>query len=228
MFNCLKNTLLLVLLLCTSQAKRTVQFIYFNQPSDTSKSSFMYASGKEPVEVEFPKYNFSTHYELEAGEQTLEFLPQLLPDRKEIPVGTPNVTIPSSWKKALILVFNDSKNSVMPIKLKAIDASPSNFDLGQIMFINFSRNTIYGAVGDQKIMVHPLKKTVAKNISYTDRQFIVNLKQRSADEKQDYRFLEKVFVYYEKQRSLIFIYTPEGDKNISYFVTTIRDPEPAD
>ncbi len=224
--NHLKKIIILILPLLVSStvSAREVQFIYFNQPNDTPKVVRMYtAVNTKIVEVNFPKYNFSPAHKIPKGAQTLRFLPVNYIIGDEFPLDAPSVKIPKTWSHAIILVFKDSENSLLPLRFKALNANPDTFGNGNSMFINFSPKVIYGKLGETKLVVAPKKILVVKNPGKQGVDYFANLRQANPDKSEDYRFLTKMWRYHPNKRQVIFIYVPPGRKNITYHVTTIRE-----
>ncbi|MGJ8652759.1 MAG: hypothetical protein ACSHX8_05760 [Opitutaceae bacterium] len=197
--------------------------MYFNQPADAPDSVLMYQVGTEPIEVALPGYNFTPCYDIPAGEQILRFLLEPLAVGEEFPQGAPFVRVPEKWQKVLVLAFHDPQNPTLPVKFRAINASPSKFDNGNTMFINFSPKVIFGMLGDKKLIVQPGKVVVKKDSYPLDEDYFVSLRQMNPDKTENYRFLTKMFRHYPDQRKMVFIYVPEGSKSVRYFVTTIRE-----
>ena len=215
--------IIFVLLASTSFAARTVQFMYFNQPTASPDEVFMYTVGEDPISIDLPQYNFTPCYDIPAGDQILRFLPRQFLPGEEMPEDAPFVRIPEQWNKVFVLAFHNPANRTMPLQFKAINASPSKFDNGNTMFINFSPKVIYGMLGDNRLIVKPGSMVIKKD-SYPDGEdYSVNLRQMNPDRSQDYRFLTKMFRHYPDQRKIMFIYSPEGSKSVKYFVTTVRE-----
>lgn len=216
-------TVAFCLIVSSSFAARTVQIMYFNPPTSPPDEVFMYALGEDPVDVDLPQYNFTPCYNIPSGDQILRFLPRKYLPAEEIPENAPFVRVPEKWKKVFILAFYDRSNSTMPLKFRAINASPEKFDNGNTMFINFSPKVIYGMLGDNRLIVKPGSMVINKDSYPPGEDYSVNLRQMNVDRSKDYRFLTKMFRHYPDQRKIMFIYTPEGSKSVKYFVTTVRE-----
>lgn len=183
----------------------------------------MYAVGVDPVSIDLPQYNFTPCYDIPEGDQILRFLPRKYLAGEETPEDAPFVRVPKKWKKVFVLAFHDPGNPTMPLKFRAINASPNKFDNGNTMFINFSSKVIYGMLGDNRLVVKPSSMVVKKNSYPPGEDYFVDLRQMNEDRSQDYRFLTKMFRHYPDQRKIMFIYTPEGSRSVKYFVTTVRE-----
>lgn len=205
---------------------RTIQFMYFNQPADAPRKVFMFEGEKQPVEVNLPKHHFTPSFEVGAGQNSLYFLPAL-PDKKQgVPKGAPSVTIPAGWQKVLVVAFQDLENSVVPVKFRAFDASPANFDNSDTLFINLSSKVIHGTLGSARVDVKPETTLVVKNAPADGKDYNVTLWQMNSDESENYRFLTKVFKHYTDRRRVFFIFMTEEMSEPDYYISTIGEPIP--
>ena len=205
---------------------RTIQFMYFNQPPNAPQKAFMFEGEKQPIEVDLPKYHFTPCYEIGAGENTLYFLPALLEKEQGLPKGAPSVTIPAGWQKVLVVAYQDVRNSVMPVKFRAFDASPANFDNSDTLFINLSPKVVHGTLGNTPVVVNPDTTWVAKYAPADGEDYNVTLSQMNSDKSEDYRFLTKVFRHYTDRRRVFFIFMTDEMSEPDYYITTLADPIP--
>ncbi|CAA7072518.1 hypothetical protein, partial [Lentimonas sp. CC11] len=145
----------------SAHADRVARILYYGAPKSAPKTSFVYTaqgedySRRDPQEVVLERHNFSKSFDLADGAVRLGFLPQRLPKRAVFPDAAPSLSIPASWSKVLILVFEDPNNPIMPIRVQAIDASDTVFGPGELLFINYSEASIFGMVGDKKLILKP-------------------------------------------------------------------------
>ncbi|CAA7183579.1 Unannotated, partial [Lentimonas sp. CC8] len=145
----------------SAHADRVARILYYGAPKSAPKTSFVYTaqgegySRRNPQEVALERHNFSKSFLLAKGAIRLGFLPQRLPERAVFPDEAPSLSIPASWSKVLILVFEDPNNPIMPIRVEAIDASDNVFGPGELLFINYSEASIFGMVGDKKLLLKP-------------------------------------------------------------------------
>jgi hypothetical protein len=129
--------------------------MYYEAPAGAPSEAYVYQEGIDPQVVELDKRNFSKSFDMGDGSIRMAFLPTLLAEDAEVPESAPSVAVPEDWTKVLILVFQDTSNTVMPIRLQAINTSDDVFVPGGILIANFSEITVFGKVGDKKLVSKP-------------------------------------------------------------------------
>lgn len=152
-----------------AKAERVARILYYGAPPSAPEKAFVYTKTGElynlgdSLKVPLERHNFSKSFPLKSGAIRLGFLPQVLPEGTEFPVSAPGVKIPRTWSKVLLLVSHDPENTVMPIRVKAINASDDSFKAGELYFINFAKATIFGLVGNKKLMLKPMKTAIVSD-----------------------------------------------------------------
>ncbi|MDQ8196179.1 hypothetical protein QEH59_17215 [Coraliomargarita sp. SDUM461004] len=129
--------------------------MYYDAPDSAPKDAFIYQGDEAAGRVPLPRRNFSKPFELAEGALRVSLLPAALAEGVSIPEQAPAIQIPKEWDKVLILAFPDPNNPIFPIRLKALDASDDVFGPGELLFINFAEVSIFGMVGEQKLLLHP-------------------------------------------------------------------------
>ncbi|MGJ8671835.1 hypothetical protein [Rubritalea sp.] len=147
----------------SEKTKRLAKVMYYGATSDAPDKAFVYEPGGEPQEVELPRYNFTESFELKKDTVQLAFLPRVINEDEQVPLSSPIVKIPASWDRVLLLILEDKKNKIMPIRILPINASEGEFGKGEICFMNFSAVTVFGKVGDKKLLSKPKSKVTIKD-----------------------------------------------------------------
>lgn len=217
-------TLLLLLAFSTSvQSARLVKIIYFDTPKSISEKVYIYDTSGEKVEV-FLKYKkASESFEISEGITKLAFLGEDVDSDDPSPLlGAPNINIPESWDKILLIAFKDPTNKKYGIRVKAINAAPSEFDTGQILFINYTNLSLFGKMGSKKLLVKPRSKFILdmKNLNELSYPFKLDYINKETSSKPVY-FIRKTWRNYSKRRQLVFIYHPSGSKSVTYIPYSI-------
>lgn len=204
-------------------ADRTAQMLYFKAPKGAPESVAIYQTGKDPVEVELKRNNFSESFELGSGELVLGFLPSILPEDAEFPKNAPTAKVPEGWEKVLILAFHDPKNPVMPVRFKVINASSGNLGNGDRMFINFTNSDVFGLVGRKKLVLKANATAIVKNAAAPGEDYQVQIDRIDPVRKKRLTFIRQVWRQSATRRSLIFIYSPPGSTAVTYYNAPVRD-----
>ncbi|MDP0492417.1 MAG: hypothetical protein Q7Q71_15320 [Verrucomicrobiota bacterium JB023] len=215
--------LALVLLVTQAQAQRPVRILYFDAPTGAPSSAHLYAGSRLVSETELPRHNFTETIEVPGGNLTLSFLPGVLEEGDDVPASAPKVSVPEGWDKALLLVFEDEKNPVLPIRIKAIDASDDVFGPGSVYFVNFSGIRVGGNVGDKRLDLKPMsfeiiKNPVRENGYYPTRLFSIN-----QEGERPRRFVKQMWEHNGSDRQLLFIIPKPAPVFASYYCAPIRD-----
>lgn len=155
--------------------KRLVKVMFYGAPAGAADKAYVYQRGGDPQEVTLDKYNFSDSIELKKETAQIAFLPHMLSEDEPVPTGAPVVKVPPSWNRILILVSEDKGNKVMPIKMLPINASQGAFGSGEVAFMNFSEMTVFGKVGDKKLVSKPRSKEVVKSPASSMETYMVVL-----------------------------------------------------
>ncbi|MGJ8644289.1 MAG: hypothetical protein ACSHX9_12845 [Luteolibacter sp.] len=197
--------------------------LYFKAPKDAPEVAVVYQKGKEPVEVDLERNNFSRSFDLANGDILLRFLPSILAEDAEFPANAPSARVPEGWEKVLILAFQDPKNSVMPVKFKVINASAGKLGKGDRMFINFTENDVVGLVGKKRLALKANATAIVKNAAAPNEEYQVQLDRIDPVRKKRLTFIRQTWRQSATRRSLIFIYSPPGSTSVTYYNAPVRD-----
>lgn len=206
-----------------SSKGRPVKVLYYLAPAGAPSEAYVYAQGKQVAKTELSRTSFSDTFRIPNGALRLSFLPQPLAD-EEAPVSRPPmVTIPKSWKKVLLLVFENKKNTVMPIRIQAINASDDKFGPGSIYMFNYSDLAIYGKVGDKTLRLKPKSTQVFKNPIDKNGYYPVNLQSLVRGEKKPRRFIKQMWSSSDQVRNVLFIMPRPAPMHATYYCAPVRD-----
>lgn len=232
----MKNTLFatllasLSLLLCVStQAARHAKIVYFDFPGKTPEKVYVYNNSGGSTDVRLKHKALSESFKVAATTTQLAFLETSeLPESAALKTA-PRVKIPESWNNIIILAFADPSNKTYGIKLKAINADPSNFDAGQMLFINFTDSAFLGRMGEKEILVKPQSRFLLDMRNMREQNYRIKLDYvtDSKQEKPSY-FLRKTWKNYIGQRQMMFLYKSANSDSHSYIFYPIRSFEMRD
>jgi hypothetical protein len=191
--------------LSTHASNRMARVIYYGAASDAPKSAFVNQADLKVQEVDLDQYNFSKAFKLSPGATRLVFLPALLPENASIPAAAPFLDIPEEWTQVLIFAFEDKSNPIMPIRLKAMNASQDAFGPGKIIFINMSEMTVFGYVGDQKLLSKPHTTEIIENPRAGEGKYMLKLDSFKDDLSSRRRLIQQKCQYRLDERMVSFI-----------------------
>lgn len=130
--------------------------IYLPGGCDLIPKAYLVGQGAA-IEVELPTRNLSSPVSLPKGDLILAALPSPPAEEGEIPRGAPQVTIPESWTRCILIFLGDRGNSVFPVRVMVVNASNDHFPVGSTYIYNLSNTTIHGQFGKKQVHVEPGK-----------------------------------------------------------------------
>jgi len=160
----MKFILLICFLQISSQsyAQRAARIIYYQPPKDAPSTAYLHqGENNRNQSIELSRYGFSPAFELEKGDLTLLFTPTAIEEGENPPTNAPQVKIPRNWQNIILFVSENKKNTLMPISVKAFNASDDEFAPGELLFINLSNVHVKGTLGERTLKIGPKSK---KNI----------------------------------------------------------------
>ncbi|MDA9260492.1 hypothetical protein N9P58_01365 [Puniceicoccaceae bacterium] len=209
--------------LCAN-AQRDIRILYYDSPKGAPETAYLYESATaKGEEVGLPRWNFSETYEIRGGARVLNFLPQALPEGEEFPVNAPKVKIPKGWKKVLILAFPDPSNPVLPIRFQAINANDDKFGPGDLLFVNFSEISIFGLVGDKKLLVKPESTSIIKNPIKEKGDYHVKLDSVNDGIESRSWLLRQTWRHQPQVRRVIFAMPLPAPRHVRLYSAPIRN-----
>lgn len=207
----------------TASTARVARVLYYGAPPSAPNRAVVHQFDKSPEEVALDRHNFSESFELSEGSVRLFFLPSVLPEGEPTPSGAPFVNIPEDWEKVLILVFPDASNPVMPIRLQAMNASDDVFIPGAVLFVNFSEMTVFGKVGNQRLVSRP--KTVEYVLKPIEERgsYIIKLDTFKDDPKKRRPLVQQKCQYHPEIRVITFISPLPPPRMVKLYSVPIPD-----
>jgi hypothetical protein len=195
------------LIVSLSAGERLARVLYYGASSEAPQTAFVYQADSESQEVELGRHNFSESFEVSDKTDRLYFLPSVLPEDTPLPTGAPSVAIGEDWNKILILVFRDESNPIMPIRLRAINANDDAFGPGELYFVNFSEMTVFGLVGEKKIISKPRSIEVVSEPRQGRGRYILKL-DAFKDSIEDRRRLIKQKCFFDPNARVVTFLVP--------------------
>lgn len=140
-----------------------------------------------------------------------------------IPKDAPSVKLPQGWHKALLLVFEDKSNPVMPIRIKGINASNDVFGPGSVYMMNFSELRIAGKVGDKDLDLKPKSFEIIKNPINKNGFYATKLFSAAKGDKKPRRFVKQMWQRDDDTRQVLFILPKPPPAFATYYCAPVRD-----
>ncbi|MGZ0655767.1 hypothetical protein ACWPKO_11035 [Coraliomargarita sp. W4R53] len=215
----------------TLHADRVARILYYGASAEAPKNAVVYQARTgpkstavgEPQGIQLPRHNFTKSFDLDGGKLRLSFLPSRLAEEVPVPEEAPSVMIPKNWEKVLLLVFADPSNPVMPIRVKALNASDDVFGPGELLFINYSEISIFGLLGEQKLLVHPGTMKVVSSPMSKMGEYQVKLDSVEGDIESRRWLMRQTWRHHPGVRRVVFAFPLPAPRTVKLYSAPIRD-----
>ncbi|MES2923629.1 MAG: hypothetical protein V4819_18885 [Verrucomicrobiota bacterium] len=183
--------LCLIPTLVTAQPKaaRSCRVVFASAPADAPEKLFLF-DGTSSQEVELPQMNLSPIYKLPAGPLVVSLLSAAPAKAKGISPDAPKVTIPEAVTDFYLIVTSDPSNTIAPVKLQMVDATPNGFPKGRMIWFNLTANTVNGKVGTEQLALASNSRVVLGLPTATGGDYPVNLTFRQPGNDVDHPLCE--------------------------------------
>ncbi len=156
----------LFILLCGSlslslpcEAARKARAIFIQPPGGAPGKAVLFSSTRSE-EIELPARNLSPEIQLPAGDLSLAVLTHKPAAGEAINPNSPLVKIPEAWDRCILLFFPDPENKAFPAKVIPVNASKSDFQLGETLIYNVTPATVLARFADRVYRIDPGKSAV--------------------------------------------------------------------
>ncbi|MGB6222933.1 hypothetical protein [Haloferula sp.] len=226
----MRTFIIIATALCTliplrqASADRTAQIVFIEAAPKSPAKTVAHLPDGATLEIELARHNFSESFSMPSGNLELRFLAAALPREAGIPEGAPSVRIPESWKKVILLAVPDPANKVFPARFHAINANPSEWNVGETLFINFTDRHIVGTFGNRTLKLKPKSRVIEKDASNGKSSYPVRLDSANGDGIRSAAnpLIRQTWRHYGDLRQLVYFHTA-ATGSVSYRSFTIHD-----
>jgi hypothetical protein len=204
--------LLLTAVLSGKAPERTCRILFLAGPPDAPRTLQLF-DGKESREVELPRMNFSTVYELPAGALTLYLLPAAPADPAKIPAKAPAIAVPEGVTDFYLLVTSDPANPVAPVRMQVINAGEDKLKRGQMLWFNLTSKVVGGTLGSRSLLIAAGARAVLDAPVNGNDDYPVSLSFRIPGNEQLYPLCETRWRHDPRGREVVFILPQEGRRS---------------
>jgi hypothetical protein len=208
----MKNLFLICLLLIQlpvsaqqePEKKRTCRVIFPERPQSAPKEAYLF-DGEKSQKVILPNLNFSEVIELPLGAITIGMSPDAVSDPEAFPAGAPSVSIPAEHTDLYLLIFTDSKNKVLPIRIQPIYIDKDLFKAGETMWFNFSNRKIAAKLGQAKLLIEPKKRVISKSPLAKSGYYLADFSHKEEKDTEYSPIMRKSWWHDEFSRHIGFV-----------------------
>lgn len=161
-------------------ARRTCRLLMLGERGTVPEPLYLH-DGKTARQVETPRMNLSTPYEMPAGALTLRMLTAPPAEDQPVNPAAPSAAVAEGVGSFYLLVTADPSNKVTPVRMQVIDASTDRFKAGQMLWYNLTATDVGGDVGTQKLAVKARSKVTIDPPATAAEDYNVKLSYRGAN-----------------------------------------------
>lgn len=189
-------------------ARRTCRLLMLGERGSVPAPLYLH-DGKSAREVEVPRMNLSTPYEMPAGALTLRMLAAVPAEGQPVNPATPSATVAENIGSFYLLVTADPANKAVPVRMQVIDASADRFKAGQMLWYNLTGTDVGGDVGKQKVAVKARSKVITDPPASSAEDYNVKLSYRGANNAAQ-PICETRWQHDPKARTVLFVVNESG------------------
>ncbi|MFC5051406.1 hypothetical protein ACFPK9_12395 [Rubritalea spongiae] len=189
--------------------------IYFNAPSNVPRKLLL-LQGRQSDTIDVLTKNFSDSIKIKKSTERIYLAPMGVDLKQDgLKQKLPSVRIPENWSKVLIVLTNDSSNTILPIKLNIVDASDDKFGPDDMMFVNFSALGYIGSVGEKKVKLKPKSNLTIDNLMSRNGSASLELDMFLPEENTLRRFARRSWPCSTNDRLVFFVLPAVGGNTLS-------------
>lgn len=210
---CLLCLLYLLPALAAAQGKgpNTCRLLFLGAP-DGAPEKLQLFDGTTSQEVELPRMNLSPVYHLPAGPLTLRMLAAAPAKPEGVSPDAPQAVIPETVTDFYLLVSSDPANKIAPVRLQVIDANPSQFKKGQMLWFNLTPYSVGGQLGTENLTMAANSRKIVNAPASGNEDYNVNLSFRIPGDERLYPLCETKWQHNSRARTVFFVISQQDSR----------------
>jgi hypothetical protein len=169
--------------------------------------------------------NFSEVIMLPEGALTLGMTPKPLSAPENFPSGAPTVKIPATITDVYLVLVSDAENKVLPIRMLPLDASAGQLKPGQTLWINLTKHSFAGRLGNETLTLPAGGKVVGMPPRSTSGYYKAQFLYQPDGQKEFMPVMQKSWWFDANSKNLGFIIQSGGRLPKIFTFRDHRDPE---
>jgi hypothetical protein len=169
--------------------------------------------------------NFSEVIMLPEGPLTIGMTPGPVSNPETFPTDAPSIQIPAATIDLYIVLANDPKNKVLPIRMLPLDVSGNQLKPGQTLWVNLTTHQIAGKLGNENLSVPPRGKVVGKAPLAASGYYKAAFLYKPDGEKEYLPVMQKSWWFDANSKNLGFIIQSGARLPKIFTFRDHRDPE---
>ena len=219
---------LVILLLTgiTEGRERSFRMVFPERPRGAPKVAYLF-DGTNSRLVTLPSMNLSEEILLPKGELRIVLTAEEVKVPELLPANAPSLRIPETLVDFYIIVTPDPENKHLPVKMNIVDAGEGKLKPGETLWFNLTDHKIVAKLGDARMAVDPMGKTVSRDPLRTSGYYEARFAYQPGGTGELAPITEQSWWHDDKSRHLGFIANTGGKLPKIYFFRDFRLPPEA-
>ncbi|MCE9518502.1 MAG: hypothetical protein K8R87_02890 [Verrucomicrobia bacterium] len=192
-----------------TRPSRTVRILFINAPPGAPHTAHLH-DGSTSQQVELPRMNLSVIYKVPAGPLKLHLLAAPVKPPGQVPPEAPAAVIPETIGDAYLICISDPANPVVPLRVEVVDAGEDKFLDGQMLWFNLTPHTVVGTLGDEKLSLEPLGRTLVDAPTAEADSYPAIISYMIKGDEREHPICETRWLHDPQSRQLVFVFTEAG------------------
>lgn len=189
--------------------RRTCRLLMLGERGSVPEPLYLH-DGKSTRQVEVPRMNLSTPYEMPGGALTLRLLTAIPAEGQPPNPAAPSAAVAEGIGSFYLLVTADPANKAVPVRMQVIDASVDRFKPGQMLWYNLTATDVGGEVGTQKVAIKARSKEITDAPAKAAEDYNVKLVYRSQKDQAPQPICETRWQHDPQARTVLFVVNEPG------------------
>jgi hypothetical protein len=192
-------------MLSAQEAGHTCRILFLNGPQQAQEKYYLF-DGKNSQEVTLPRLSFSPVYKLRPGDIKVWLLNTPVGKPEEVPPGAPSVSVNSAIRDFYLLISTDPANTVLPLRMHAVNANYDKIRLGEMLWINLTPKHLAGKIGRSPLNLGPNESTLVREPANAPGDYPVEIYFRVPDDDRTHPLVESQWRHDPRSRFVVFVY----------------------
>lgn len=200
-------TLLLFLasILSAQEGGHSCRTLFLNGPQQAAGKYYLF-DGQSSQEVTLPRLSFSPTYQLRPGDIKVWLLTSPVGKPEEIPPGSPEVMVPAATRDLYLLIINDPSNSVLPLRMRIVNANYDKIRLREMLWINLTPKQLAGKIGKSSLNLAPNNSALVKEPAGKLENYPVEIYFRVPNDDRTHPLIESSWRHDPRSRCVVFVF----------------------
>jgi len=195
----------LLSLLAAEEGVRSCRILFPGGPEQPAGKYYLF-DGMSSQEVNLPRLSFSPVYKLRPEDIQVWLLKSQVSKLEDIPQGSPSVMVGAAMKDLYLIITNDPANSVLPLRMQAVNANYDKIRLGEMLWINLTQKHLAGKIGKASLKLAPNASTMVSEPASSLEDYPVEIYFRVPDDERTHPLIESQWRHDPRARSIVFVY----------------------